>query len=61
MSYAPAKCLRHATLSRSLRAPGDRVWGVNYFCPIFAFGNLRHEQVMTSMRLFVQEVMPAVR
>jgi len=35
--------------------------GVNYFCPIFAFGNLRHEQVMTSMRLFVQEVMPAVR
>ena len=35
--------------------------GVNYFCPIFAFGNLRHEQVMTSMRLFVQEVMPAFR
>src|SRR6266571_2896255 len=34
--------------------------GVNYFRPIFAFGNLRHEQVMTSMRLFVQEVMPAV-
>jgi hypothetical protein len=30
-------------------------------CPIFAFGNLRHEQVMTSVRLFVQEVMPAVR
>jgi hypothetical protein len=35
--------------------------GVNYFCPIFAFGNLRHEQVMTSMRLFVQDVMPAFR
>lgn len=34
---------------------------VNYFCPIFAFGNLSHEQVMTSMHLFVQEVMPAVR
>ena len=35
--------------------------GVNYFCPIFAFGNLGHEQVMTSMHLFVQEVMPAVQ
>ncbi len=30
-------------------------------CPIFAFSNLRYEQVMTSMRLFVQEVIPAVR
>jgi alkanesulfonate monooxygenase SsuD/methylene tetrahydromethanopterin reductase-like flavin-dependent oxidoreductase (luciferase family) len=35
--------------------------GVNYFCAIFAFGNLRHDQVMTSMRLFVQEVMPTLR
>ncbi|HEY7496662.1 MAG TPA: LLM class flavin-dependent oxidoreductase [Candidatus Tectomicrobia bacterium] len=35
--------------------------GANYFCPIFAFGNLRHEQVMTSMRLFVQDVMSAWR
>ena len=35
--------------------------GCNYFCCIFAFGNLTHEQVMTSMRLFVEEVMPSVR
>ena len=35
--------------------------GVNYFCPIFAFGNLSHEQVMASMHLFVQDVMPAFR
>ena len=32
--------------------------GINYFCPIFAFGDLTHEQVMGSMRLFVQKVMP---
>ncbi|MBI3330207.1 MAG: LLM class flavin-dependent oxidoreductase [Nitrospinae bacterium] len=33
--------------------------GINYFCSIFAFGDLSHAQVMASMRLFVQEVMPA--
>ena len=32
--------------------------GVNYFCPIFAFGNLTHEQTMKSMELFVNEIMP---
>ncbi len=35
--------------------------GCNYFCCIFAFGNLTHEQVMTSIRLFVEGVMPSVR
>jgi alkanesulfonate monooxygenase SsuD/methylene tetrahydromethanopterin reductase-like flavin-dependent oxidoreductase (luciferase family) len=35
--------------------------GINYFCAIFAFGNLRHQQVMKSMELFVEEVMPAFR
>jgi alkanesulfonate monooxygenase SsuD/methylene tetrahydromethanopterin reductase-like flavin-dependent oxidoreductase (luciferase family) len=35
--------------------------GINYFCAIFAFGNLSHQQVMKSMELFVQEVMPAFR
>ena len=34
--------------------------GINYFCCIFAFGNLRHAQAMASMQLFVQEVMPAL-
>jgi alkanesulfonate monooxygenase SsuD/methylene tetrahydromethanopterin reductase-like flavin-dependent oxidoreductase (luciferase family) len=33
--------------------------GINYFCSIFAFGDLSHAQVMASMRLFVQEVIPA--
>lgn len=33
--------------------------GVNYFCAVFAWGDLRHEQVMTSIRLFAEEVMPA--
>lgn len=35
--------------------------GINYFCAIFAFGDLTHEQMMRSMDLFVQEVMPAFR
>jgi alkanesulfonate monooxygenase SsuD/methylene tetrahydromethanopterin reductase-like flavin-dependent oxidoreductase (luciferase family) len=35
--------------------------GINYFCAIFAFGDFSHAQVMASMRLFVEEVMPAVR
>ena len=35
--------------------------GINYFCPIFAFGDLSHQQVMRSMELFVREVMPHLR
>ena len=37
------------------------VAGVNYFCSVFAWGDLSHEQVMTSMRLFAEQVMPALR
>jgi hypothetical protein len=36
------------------------IW-YNYFCCIFAFGNFTHEQVMASMRLFAQEVMPSLQ
>jgi alkanesulfonate monooxygenase SsuD/methylene tetrahydromethanopterin reductase-like flavin-dependent oxidoreductase (luciferase family) len=35
--------------------------GSNYFCCIFAFGDLSYDQVMASMRLFVQEVMPTIQ
>ncbi len=35
--------------------------GVNYFCSVFAWGDLSHEQVMRSTRLFAEEVMPAFR
>jgi alkanesulfonate monooxygenase SsuD/methylene tetrahydromethanopterin reductase-like flavin-dependent oxidoreductase (luciferase family) len=35
--------------------------GVNYFCPIFAWGDLTPDQVMGSMSLFVDEVMPSLR
>lgn len=34
--------------------------GINYFCSIFSWGDLTHEQVMRSMDLFVKEVMPNV-
>ncbi len=32
--------------------------GINYFCSIFAWGDLTPEQVMRSMSLFTEEVMP---
>ncbi|MYC28834.1 MAG: LLM class flavin-dependent oxidoreductase [Chloroflexi bacterium] len=35
--------------------------GINYFNSIFAWGDLSHEQVMRSIGLFVEEVMPALR
>ena len=35
--------------------------GCNYFCGIFAFGDLSTDQIMASMHLFVNEVMPAFR
>ena len=35
--------------------------GVNYFCPILAWGDLTPDQVMRSMGLFVDEVMPNLR
>ena len=34
---------------------------INYFCSIFAWGDLTHEQVMRSIGLFAEEVMPAFR
>jgi alkanesulfonate monooxygenase SsuD/methylene tetrahydromethanopterin reductase-like flavin-dependent oxidoreductase (luciferase family) len=34
--------------------------GANYFCGTFAFGDLTTAQILTSMRLFAEEVMPAV-
>ena len=34
---------------------------INYFNSIFAWGDLSHEQVMRSIGLFVEEVMPALR
>ena len=34
--------------------------GINYFCSIFAFGDLTHDQIMRSMDLFVREVRPLV-
>ena len=33
--------------------------GCNYFCCVFAFGDLSPEQTMRSMRLFVEEIMPS--
>ena len=35
--------------------------GINYLNCLFAFGNLNHERVMRSMRLFTQEVIPAFK
>ena len=35
--------------------------GINYFCPIFAWGDLTPDQVMRCMGLFVDEVMPQLR
>ena len=35
--------------------------GINYFCPIFAWGDLTPDQVMRCMALFVDEVMPHLR
>jgi len=35
--------------------------GINYFCPIPAWGDLTPEQVSGSMELFVSEVMPHLR
>ena len=37
------------------------ITGSNYFVASFAFGNLTTEQMMSSMRLFAQEVIPAFR
>lgn len=34
--------------------------GNNYFCSIFAWGDLTHQQAMPSMDLFVDEAMPNV-
>jgi hypothetical protein len=34
--------------------------GANYFVGTFAFGDLTTDQVLTSVRLFADEVMPAL-
>ncbi len=34
---------------------------INYFCAIFAWGDLTHQQVMRSIGLFTEEVIPACR
>ncbi len=34
--------------------------GINYFCSIFSWGDLTHQQVMRSIDLFAREVMPHV-
>ena len=36
------------------------VTGANYFVGSFAYGTMRDDQLMTSLRLFAEEVMPAV-
>jgi alkanesulfonate monooxygenase SsuD/methylene tetrahydromethanopterin reductase-like flavin-dependent oxidoreductase (luciferase family) len=38
-----------------------RTSGINYLLLVFSFGDLRPEQAMRSMNLFVREVMPALR
>jgi alkanesulfonate monooxygenase SsuD/methylene tetrahydromethanopterin reductase-like flavin-dependent oxidoreductase (luciferase family) len=38
-----------------------RITGSNYFVGSFFFGTLTHEQMMCSLRLFAEEVMPAGR
>lgn len=35
--------------------------GINYFNSIFAWGDLTHQQVMRSIGLFAEEVMPSLR
>ncbi len=35
--------------------------GINYFCPIFAWGDLTPDRVMSCMKLFVEDVMPHIR
>ena len=48
-----------ATVREQVRRTVDET-GVNYFCSIFAWGDLTHQQVMRSMDLFAQGVMPHV-
>ena len=58
---------REIVIAGSPSAVRDRVQraidetGVNYFCPILAWGDLTPDQVMRSMGLFVDEVMPNLR
>ncbi|MCH8744229.1 MAG: LLM class flavin-dependent oxidoreductase [Chloroflexi bacterium] len=35
--------------------------GIEYFGPNFSFGNMEHQKVVKSMKLFAKEVMPAFR
>jgi alkanesulfonate monooxygenase SsuD/methylene tetrahydromethanopterin reductase-like flavin-dependent oxidoreductase (luciferase family) len=49
-----------ARVQRKLERLRDEA-GMDGFVGIFAFGNLRHELVCRSLRLFASEVMPALR
>ncbi len=49
-----------ATVRKRVQRAIDET-GINYFCPIFAWGDLTPEQVMRSIGLFVDEVMPNLR
>ena len=53
-------CGSPATVARQLQEQIDTV-GLRQVCLLFAFGNLPHEKVMRSLRLFSSEVMPALR
>jgi alkanesulfonate monooxygenase SsuD/methylene tetrahydromethanopterin reductase-like flavin-dependent oxidoreductase (luciferase family) len=53
-------CGSPETVRRQLREQVEAV-GLRQLCLLFAFGNLPHDTVLRSMRLFASEVMPAFR
>jgi alkanesulfonate monooxygenase SsuD/methylene tetrahydromethanopterin reductase-like flavin-dependent oxidoreductase (luciferase family) len=53
-------CGSPETVRRQLQEQIEAV-GLRQVCLLFAFGNLPHEKVMRSLRLFASEVMPALR
>jgi alkanesulfonate monooxygenase SsuD/methylene tetrahydromethanopterin reductase-like flavin-dependent oxidoreductase (luciferase family) len=53
-------CGSPATVRRQLEEQIEAV-GLRQMCLLFAFGNLPHEKVMRSMRLFGEQVMPQVK
>ncbi len=50
----------HATVREKIQRAIDET-GINYFCPIIAWGDLTPDQVMRSMGLFADDVMPNLR
>jgi len=53
-------CGSPETVRRQLEEQVETI-GLRQLCLLFAFGNLPHDKVMRSMRLFATEVMPAFR